>query len=47
VNAIAGWRNSDGHWLTFLKGRLGVVVGIITYRAPLLTGFGLLIYIAA
>lgn len=47
VNAIAGWRNSDGHWLTLLEGLLGVGIGVITYRAPLLTGFGLLIYIAA
>lgn len=33
-------------WLTLLEGLLGVGVGVITYRGPLLTGLGLLIYIA-
>jgi len=47
VNAIGGWGKRDDHWLLLLGGLLGVGIGIITFRAPVITTIALLIYIAA
>ena len=37
----------ENHWLPLLQGLLGILIGVLTYRAPELTALGLLIYIAA
>jgi uncharacterized membrane protein HdeD (DUF308 family) len=47
VGAIGGWGNRDDHWLLLLEGLLGVGIGILTFRAPQITGRVLLMFIAA
>src|SRR5262245_56734870 len=44
--AIAGRKNHEYWWVLLLAGLLGVAVGILTFRAPALTAFALLFYIA-
>ena len=44
---IASWSEMENHWLPLLQGLLGILIGVLTYRAPELTALGLLIYIAA
>jgi uncharacterized membrane protein HdeD (DUF308 family) len=47
VGAIAG-RASDPDWgLHLVIGILGIVVGVLTFRAPAITALALIIYIAA
>jgi len=47
VNAIGSRKEKDDWWLLLIEGLLGVVIGIMTAFAPGITGFALLIYIAA
>ena len=47
VGAIGSWGNRDDHWLLLLEGLLGVGIGILTFRAPQVTGMVLLMFIAA
>lgn len=47
VMAIGGWHARDDRWLLLLQGVVGVVIGLVTYRAPGLTTVGLLLFIAA
>lgn len=47
ISAIGG-RAHTPHWgIVLLEGLLGVAIGIITFVAPVVTGFALLMYIAA
>ncbi len=47
VGAIAG-RSSDSDWgFQLIIGIIGIIIGVITFRAPQITALALLIYIAA
>jgi len=46
-NAIAGRGEEDDWWIMLLGGVAGVIVGIVTFRAPVLAAAGLLLYVAA
>jgi uncharacterized membrane protein HdeD (DUF308 family) len=47
VGAIRG-RHHAAHWmLMLLEGLLGIAVGLLTWIAPVITGFALLMYVAA
>jgi uncharacterized membrane protein HdeD (DUF308 family) len=46
--ALAGRRRQDDDWwIVLLTGVAGVLVGIVTFRAPAITAVGLLLYVAA
>jgi uncharacterized membrane protein HdeD (DUF308 family) len=47
VGAIAGRRTNADWVFELVGGLLGIIVGILTFRAPGLTALGLLLYIAA
>jgi uncharacterized membrane protein HdeD (DUF308 family) len=47
VGAIAGRKMNPDWGFDLIGGILGIVVGVLTFRAPALTALGLLIYIAA
>ena len=47
IGAIRGRHHAE-HWvLMLLEGLLGIAVGVLTWVAPVVTGFALLMYIAA
>jgi uncharacterized membrane protein HdeD (DUF308 family) len=47
VAAIGGWSKLEDHWFLLLEGALGILIGIMAYRAPGLTAVMLVLYIAA
>jgi uncharacterized membrane protein HdeD (DUF308 family) len=46
ANAIAGRTDNENWWLLLLSGLAGIVVGLLTFWAPGITGLALLFYIA-
>jgi uncharacterized membrane protein HdeD (DUF308 family) len=47
VGAIAGRRTNSDWIFELIGGLLGIIVGILTFRAPGITALGLVLYIAA
>jgi uncharacterized membrane protein HdeD (DUF308 family) len=47
VGAFGGRRPDGEWWLMLVQGLLGIAVGVLTFAAPVVTEFALLLYIAA
>src|SRR5262249_27861001 len=45
--AISGWSHREDRWLLVLEGVIGLLAGFATLRAPALTTFALIFFIAA
>jgi uncharacterized membrane protein HdeD (DUF308 family) len=46
IKAFSNWSEIDNRWLLLLEALLGIIVGVLTWRAPGITAATLLIYIA-
>jgi uncharacterized membrane protein HdeD (DUF308 family) len=47
IGSIAGRKEADDWWLVLLEGILGIIIGIMTFAWPALTGLVLAYFIAA
>jgi uncharacterized membrane protein HdeD (DUF308 family) len=44
--AFTGWRHRENRWLLVLEGLIGLGAGLVTLRAPAITGVALVFFIA-